>query len=333
MGNKAVIEKLFALPMGGDFDALTIVLGDIFDEVDAEIDSLLLEASPSTALDTFDQWLKDYSLAFDSADTIAWKRQVLLARMNELGGLSIPYYVDMAARYDEVVAIRDSIVFKFGDKFGGTFYGAEHVHSFVLTLKEQHRFPFKFGDKFGGKFLSYDKRNSMEELFQRLKPAHTKIFFKYFNWGFEAGDLSEWLPFFAVIDNVVVRTGTYSAKLVATGADILGIGSYPFVIASNRQYEISYANNVPTLISGTYRFEIYYYSDLYGQNFISSEILLATSTVTPGWIISTRTVGPVEIPSQKTFPATAKSFRLKQSFDGGTPNGIAYIDDIDISLV
>lgn len=338
MGSKAVIEKLFALPMGGDFDALTTVLGDIFDEVDADIDNLLLEASATTADETLQQWLDDYGLAFDAGDSTAWKRQVLLAKLNELGGLSIPYYVNHAARFDEVVSIRDSLVFKFGDRFGGKFYGAEHVHSFILALKDQHRFPFKFGDKFGAKFVSYDKRNSMEEMFLRLKPAHTKIFFKYFNWDFETGDLSEWIAFDDVIDNVTVRSGAYSAKLVADGSvqGFKGLVSYLIIIADNRKYRIDSWHNILVYVEGEYLFLIEFFSDFYGQESAGTFTIYSKQAATAGWEQGLKTIAPADIASDIDIPATAKSFTLLrgwQDLGGFNPDGDAYIDDIDVSLV
>lgn len=326
------LNDYIPIEFDGDRAGFIQALDDVLATVLSRADDLLSETNPNTSTELFQQWLDAYNLAFDSPDTDADKLLVLLGKLNELGGMSIPYFVNLASRFNQVISIRDSLGFIFNDVFNTVFYGDEHVHSFVLTLTEQHRFPFIFNDVFNTKFVSFDKRNSMEALFVRLKPAQSDIFFHYFNWGFEAGDLSEWIAFSDVIDNVTVRTGTYSAKLSATGSAINGIESYHFVIADNRKYNIDSYHNITAWSAGTYSFEISYYSDLYGNDLISSDTIYSKAATTAGWKQGTKTIAPAGIESDLDFPANAKSFKIKRSGGAGS-NFTAYIDDIDISLV
>lgn len=344
MSNKTALEKLIALPMEGDYGGLLTGLGQMFDDAETRIDDLADEGFATSASESLEKWYKDYGLAFDAGDSDAFKLKVLLAKLNETGGMSIPYYVKLAGLMGEVMIVNDSILFRAGiSKAGDRVYPAEYAAAAIIKLATQHRFPFRAGiSKAGDPIVSYDKRNSIEEMMERLKPAHIVLLYEYFqfgfedtvfadlNFGFEDGNFNNWDPGGnSSINDVTVRTGTYSVRMIATGTPIVGVTSDALPIEENEVYIIDSYHNVTAHANGTYLFWVLFYADEAGTDFISSGSIYSKAAVTAGWEQGLKSIGPASLGPDINFPAGTRSIKLHQTSQTA-PDFEVFMDDVAV---
>lgn len=336
MPYKELFKTLVNLDLGDNHDDFSAAIGEQFDDIETDIDTLFDEIFPQTAsVEFIAKFEKDWDVIPNTGDTLQIRRDNVITKMRLTGDLSILHYVDIAASQDIIISIDQSLGFILGVSILGTdvFGGKKQRYLWQVTLSEQHRFPFILGTTtLGSPFVTFDKNNSVEAILEQYKPAHTKIQFDYFNWGFEEGNLNAWRERSAVIDSGTVRTGSFSAKLDAIGADINGVESTPFQIPTGKGFTIDSWHNVTAHAAGTYLFEVVFYSDLMGKVLISASTIFTKAATTAGFEQGTKTIGFARQSPDFIYPSTAKSFRIRQKWET-TPTGTAYIDDVDLSYL
>lgn len=339
MGYKEIFGQLIGLDdsFGGDKDLMLEAMGEVFDDVQADVDSLEQELFPDTVTDKLiARWEQAYNVIPDIGDSLDLRKENVIVRILLNGAITIQHYINIAAKKNLILSIDDRLAFLAGVSLVGVdpVFNETERYTVNMILSEQHRFPFLAGVSLVGvdPLVRFDIRNSIEELFEKHKRKTAKLKWSYFNWGFETGDLTSWRPFFSVIDSSVVRTGSFSAKLEAVGADINGVESTIFQTATGKKYQLDSWTNIPSWTAGTYKIRIDYYKDRRASKFLSSDILFSKSAVTAGWEQGIKTIGPSNTTPDFVFPDGTRAFKVKTLWDG-TPTGIAYLDDFDIQFV
>lgn len=337
MSKAEELKQLAALTnFEGDFDLILQGCGTVLDPVQDDLDTIEDEMFISSADKLLSRWEKQYKVIPDPGDSIALRKENLEVRI-ALDGKTTPlHYVDVAALKGIILSTDDRIGFlmDFSLMDVDPMAGDDDAYTIQRILSVQHRFPFlmDFSLMDVDQFVDFDIRNSIEELFEREVRAGRKTEWSYLNLGFETGDFESWRNFDATIDSVIVRTGSFSAKLEAVGADINGVESTSFIFATGKKYQIDSWHNVTARTGGTYKFRIDYYSDWRATQLVSSDIIFFRTATTTGFEQGIKTVGPASTTPDFVIPAGVRAFRIKQLWDG-TPTGVAYLDDIEITLI
>lgn len=160
------LKKLIPLDLGAMADEDLKIEGQIFDQAEVAIQTILIEISPATAVQTLPRWEGEYAVG-SKGDTTA-RRNAVVARMRELAASS-----DGSLRRDIWVAIADALgyeieliespaMFRAGiSKAGDRVYSTSVL--FVLTVV----------------VLGESGADDLEELFNDLMPPYLKLEFDY----------------------------------------------------------------------------------------------------------------------------------------------------------
>ena len=106
----------------------------------------------------------------------------MLAKLNETGGLSIPYFIRLAAASGYTITISEPQPFRAGVNRAGDRLASEDimwVWWVDVAAQSQTVWRFRAGSGTAGSRLSQYSDAVIESLFNRLKPAHTAIRFTY----------------------------------------------------------------------------------------------------------------------------------------------------------
>lgn len=332
--HKQAFAALVGLRLADKYDDLLDVLGEYYDGIDARVDFILAESDINrVSILSIEDHEEKWGVVPNPSDNLATRKKNVKTKMRMTGALNIPYYVEISASQDVEISIDEHIGFLLDKDLLDIdpMFSSDRTFTFKVTLSEQHRFPFLLDSSLLDidPLVNFDKNNSVEELILKFKPAHRTVLWEYFNFGFETGDFTAWRAFDDEIDTVTVRTGTYSAKLVAAGSDINGVESPPLQFPANRNIDIDSWHNVTLYTTGTYSFNVDFYSDYNGTELLSSSVIFSKTSTTTGWEQGNKTIGPAELTPDITIPDGARSFRISRKWSG-TPTGTAFFDDSNI---
>lgn len=330
--HKDFFQKLIPLDLGGVFDDFRIVAGNVLDSADDRIVDLLAEIFPDTTDELIGDWEKQYGISPDARDSLGRRRKMVLARFGAKGSLTTQFYLNLAKNHEVYVAILAPLRFIIEVNKVGDPLGAHHVFVVRMNGADQHRFPFQVEvNKVGDKLITYDKNNCLEKDIERLKPASTRVIFETFNYGFELNSFKHWLAGDAVIDSTIKRSGSYSARLQATGSDVTGPTINPIGIDPANFYKLEIYVNVASFTEGVLTGILNYYDNANGAGSpIGMVLVLLKLAVTGGFVLESRTFGQSKNSPDYIIPAEAKAvdFGFTWLGGGGMPTGDAYFDDI-----
>ena len=115
-------------------------------------------------------------------DNYARRVADVLAKLNETGGLSIPYFIRLAAAAGYTITISEPQPFRAGVNRASDRLASEDimwVWWVDVAAQSQTVWRFRAGSGTAGSRLSQYSDAVIESLFNRLKPAHTAIRFTY----------------------------------------------------------------------------------------------------------------------------------------------------------
>lgn len=133
----------------------------------ARVQDLLAEAHPPTTDELLGEWETEYDLpdpCVTSAQTESDRRAALIARATGIGGQSPQYFIDLAASFGVTITIAEHHPFEVGRDGMGDGIGGQWA--FIWEVSAPIATPATL-------------REVMECVFERLKPAHTAIWFTY----------------------------------------------------------------------------------------------------------------------------------------------------------
>lgn len=107
--------------------------------------------------------------------------QAVLAKLSETGGLSIPYFIRLAAGMGYQITLVEPQPFRAGvSRCGDTLWVSDILWAWQVVVASQSRsYLFQVGMSAAGERLLSFGDPIIEAVFQDLKPAHTFVYFAY----------------------------------------------------------------------------------------------------------------------------------------------------------
>lgn len=158
---------------------------DQLQKVDSYADSLIDEADPRTAQQTFDDWLRVYGLPDDCLKylenlTDEQLRRALLVKVKR-SGLTAAFFKELGLVFDIDIDTNYCNPFRVNSRADARLYGPEWGHAFVLVItadvnsqKDFFRVNYRANNRlatWGVEFL--------ECLIKANAPAHAQVIFSY----------------------------------------------------------------------------------------------------------------------------------------------------------
>lgn len=144
---------------------------------------LLAETDPATTTELLPDWERVVGLpdpCVTQAQTVAERRAALAGRITAIGGQSVAFFVQLAARLGYEVTIDE---FRSADEAtaaGVLFVGDEWAHIWRVNVPTTVGItPFMVGSGSVGEPLRAWSNEVLECQFNRFKPAHTRVLFAY----------------------------------------------------------------------------------------------------------------------------------------------------------
>lgn len=166
MSHKDTLKLLFPLEFGGVFDQDIELEGKQFDDAQVNAELLLLEFFPQTATSSIADWERYLGVSTIDGDTLQTRQQRVIAKLRSRGGLSLLYFTAFAQTMGYDVKIENL-----------------EIGSFQWTVTVSNAVPvvyFRAGQSLSGdNLITGDIVNSIEGIFQELKPAYTEVIFNY----------------------------------------------------------------------------------------------------------------------------------------------------------
>lgn len=106
----------------------------------------------------------------------------VLAKLSEVGGLSIPYFTQLAANMGYTITIDEFEPFRAGiNRAGDTIYAEDIIWVWRVNLRNYviPAYRFMAGLSVAGERLTMFGDAVIENMFNDLKPAHTYVYFTY----------------------------------------------------------------------------------------------------------------------------------------------------------
>lgn len=127
-------------------------------------------------------WERLLGLATDYSQTYQQRLEMVLFKLSETGGLSIPYFIHLAERMGYRITIDELQPFRTGSsRVGEPLWVKEIIWVWRVNVhgSKTRAYRFRTGVSAVGDRLSTFADPAIESLFQELKPAHTYCYFTY----------------------------------------------------------------------------------------------------------------------------------------------------------
>lgn len=139
--------------------------------------------TPFGAVDTLPDWERVCGLTPSQGANRQQRLEAVLAKLQELGGLSIPYFKGLAARlgYDVEITEFEPFYVDYSHLDQDILYEEEVIWTWQVSVKggQVRAFPFYLDMSTVDEPLLSFSDAVIEAYFQDLKPAHTFVFFDY----------------------------------------------------------------------------------------------------------------------------------------------------------
>lgn len=155
---------------------------NVMDDVRASEDRVLASITPFHSTFTLSDFERIYDIVPHPRATIQERRQDILARMAATGGLSIPYFINLAASLGYTITITEPRPFRAGvNRCGDMVWSASLRWVWIVNVigSKTRRYYFRAGVSTAGEPLLSFGELTLETLFHELKPAFTECYFTY----------------------------------------------------------------------------------------------------------------------------------------------------------
>ena len=146
--------------------------------------SLRSEAGVFDTLDTSAGLVEGGVLDLTPAEdaTYQQRQQRVLAKLAEVGGLSIPYFIQLASNLGYIITIDEPQPFRAGvNRAGDRLWVEDIIWVWRVNIQNSgtQSYRFRSGSSAAGERLTTFGDPIIEEVFRDLKPAHTFCYFAY----------------------------------------------------------------------------------------------------------------------------------------------------------
>lgn len=157
--------------------------GDTLDRVQQSASRVLDSVTPFGAVDTLPDWERVCGLTPADGANRQQRLDAVLAKLQELGGLSIPYFKSLARRlgYEIEITEFEPFYLDYSRLDRDILYEADVVWIWQVSVKGGlvRAFPFYVDMSSVDEALLSFSDAVIEDYFQDLKPAHTFVLFDY----------------------------------------------------------------------------------------------------------------------------------------------------------
>lgn len=157
--------------------------GKALDRALADADLIEAGIVPSYFVTNFlTDWERLCAIAPSGDATIQQRVSAVIAKINETGGLSIPYFKQLAESLGYTIDIVEPQPFRVDQsRIGDTIYIDDiiFVWQVVVEGKPNLAYYFRVGQSAVGERLLSFSDPVLEQVFNDLKPAHTYVYFSY----------------------------------------------------------------------------------------------------------------------------------------------------------
>ena len=176
------LKQLFPLELGGVHDGDMAVEGGILDRAEASADQLLEQVFADSAARLLTDWERVLGLTPAAGSSTTARLAACVAKIRERGGLSIPYFVELADAMGYTIEVFEPGPFMAGVGCAGDdLYIDQAVFCWRVDVMDDGlpRYEFEAGLSCAGDPLMDFGVQALETVFEELKPAHTFVYFTY----------------------------------------------------------------------------------------------------------------------------------------------------------
>ncbi|EOZ4638843.1 YmfQ family protein [Enterobacter cloacae] len=179
---RALMPPVSYDPNGKYLSAELTAEARVMDDVKASARRVLASITPFNASVTLADWERVYAITPRTGATVQERRQNVLVRMSATGGLSIPYFKNLAASLGYTITITEPRAFRTGvNRCGDRLYidGMRWVWQVNVQGASTPKYRFRCGSSAVGEPLLAFGESILETTFKDLKPAFTDCYFTY----------------------------------------------------------------------------------------------------------------------------------------------------------
>ncbi|WP_175992301.1 YmfQ family protein [Burkholderia vietnamiensis] len=157
--------------------------GNALDKALSDADVIANGIVPSFfAAQLLTDWERVCDLTPATDATIQQRLSAVIAKVNETGGLSIPYFTQLATSLGYTVVIKEPQPFRVdAGRIGDTIYIDDIIFVWQVVVEGAPNlaYYFRVGQSAVGERLLSFSDPVLEQVFTDLKPAHTFVYFAY----------------------------------------------------------------------------------------------------------------------------------------------------------
>jgi len=138
--------------------------------------------TPFTAAALLSDWECVLGLSVSNSMTIQARRKQIMAKLNETGGLSRSYFIQLAKSLIYEISIDEPEPFRCRrNRCDDRLWVLEIIWVSMVNIEEGQvpLYRFRCGSSAPGERLMLFGQNMFESIFRDLKPAHTYVVFNY----------------------------------------------------------------------------------------------------------------------------------------------------------
>lgn len=169
---------------GSDLTEFLTSIAEELKLVSDRTETLQVELDPRTTSELLDDWERLLALPDECSDpdnqSVATRRNEVLAKLTGQGSISRQFYIDLAARLGYTVTIFEYRQFLAGVSHAGDLLAnGDWVYCWLVTASGGSAKFFEAGVNFAGDPLAVYSDGVLECYINKLKPAETLVFFAY----------------------------------------------------------------------------------------------------------------------------------------------------------
>jgi uncharacterized protein YmfQ (DUF2313 family) len=181
MLHKDTLKLLFPVEIQGSFEKDIEIEGKHLDNAQSRAEQLLKEMFPDQSHELLPDWERVCGLTPSADDPLQLRRDRVIKKLRELGGLSRAYFINLAASWGYTISIEELRPFMAGwNRAGDTLYVYESIWIWRVKVSGQPLYYFRAGQSVAGeRLLWWQAQTVLENILNELKPAHTYVIFDY----------------------------------------------------------------------------------------------------------------------------------------------------------
>lgn len=154
----------------------------VFETLDASAGLVEGGVTPFYARSLLYDWERVLDLTPAEGATYQQRQQRVLAKLAEVGGLSIPYFTQLASNLGYIITIDEPQPFRAGvNRAGDRLWVEDIIWVWRVNIQNSgtQSYRFRSGSSAAGERLTTFGDPIIEDVFRDLKPAHTFCYFAY----------------------------------------------------------------------------------------------------------------------------------------------------------